>query len=266
MIVDYLKKRVSKSLRLRRIVDNIKSIGSGNNLSRLGIIYRTDKMGQHFYTTHYQTHLKKFKYKKINLLEIGVGGYEDPLMGGESLRMWKRYFPFGKIFSIDIHDKSALEENRIKIFKGSQVDKDFLNYVTQTIGSVDVIIDDGSHINEHVIETFELLFPKLKDGGIYIIEDVQTSYWEDYGGDSNDLKNPKTMMNYFKNLTDSLNNQEFVIPGYIQSYYDEKIISMHFYHNMIFIYKGNNDEKSNIVVNNQRETLHNTILYQNKED
>ena len=168
------------------------------------------------------THLKKFRFNKINLLEIGVGGYKNPLGGGHSLRMWKKYFPFGRIFSLDIYDKSSLQENRIKIFKGSQIDKDFLEGVSDYIGEIDIIIDDGSHINEHVIKSFNILFPKLKDGGVYIVEDTQTSYWEDYGGDSKDLKNPKTMMNYFKNLTDSLNNQEFTLPNYRQTYFDKK--------------------------------------------
>ena len=189
--------------------------------------------------------------ERINLLEIGVGGYENPHLGGKSLRMWKKYFPFGNIFSIDIYDKSSLQENRIKIFKGNQIDKDFLNKVTDKIGGIDIIIDDGSHINEHVIGTFNILFPKLKDKGIYVIEDTQTSYWEDFGGNSKNLNNPKTIMNYFKSLTDALNNQKFLIPNYKQNYFDKKIVSMHFYHNMIFIYKGNNDEKSNLVVNNQ---------------
>ena len=258
MIKEYLKNRISDSNRrrirsgLKNFVNDFKAIGRGRNLTKLGYIYKTDKVGSHFYTSHYQTHLKRFKYKRINLLEIGVGGYKDPYYGGQSLRMWKKYFPFGKIFSIDIYDKSSLQENRIKIFKGSQIDKKFLNQVIDEIGDLDIIIDDGSHINEHVIETFKILFPKLKDGGIYVVEDIQTSYWLDYGGDSKDLNNPKTMMNYFKSLTDSLNNQEFVIPNYKQTYFDQKIISMHFYHNMVFIYKGDNDEKSNLVVNNQR--------------
>jgi demethylmacrocin O-methyltransferase len=197
------------------------------------------------------THLERFRYRRINLLEIGVGGYENPHLGGKSLRMWKKYFPFGNIFSIDIYDKPSLQENRIKIFKGNQIDKDFLNKVTDKIGGIDIIIDDGSHINEHVIGTFNILFPKLKDKGIYVIEDTQTSYWEDFGGNSKNLNDPKTIMNYFKSLTDALNNQEFLIPNYKQNYFDKKIVSMHFYHNMIFIYKGNNDEKSNLVVNNQ---------------
>jgi hypothetical protein len=222
-----------------------------NNLDKLGKIYGTDKIGKHFYTQHYSSHFESFRGKEINMLEIGVGGYKKPLKGGKSLRMWKKYFPFGNIFSIDIYDKSPLQEDRIRIFKGSQVDAAFLDEVVKEIGEIDIIIDDGSHINEHVIETFKLLFPKLKDGGIYVIEDTQTSYWEKYGGDSEDLKNPKTMMNFFKSLTDALNNEEFIIPNYKKNYFDKKIISMHFYHNMIFIYKGDNDEKSNIVVNNQ---------------
>lgn len=219
----------------------------GRNLSKLAIIYNTDKWGAHFYTSHYQEHLKSFKYKRIRLLEIGVGGYKSPEKGGNSLRMWKRYFPFGKIFSIDIYDKSAHEERRIKIFKGSQIDPDFLNEVIRKIGEIDIIIDDGSHINEHVINSFHYLFPKLKDGGIYIIEDTQTSYWDYCGGDSKDLNNPDTIMNFFKKIPDCLNFVEFTVEDYEPTYYDKNITSIHFYHNLIFIYKGKNEEKSNIL-------------------
>lgn len=253
-MIDSIKRRltITTKRKLRNLLDDIRAIGSGFNLDKLGRIYLTDKTGSHNYTPIYRFHLRKMKFKRINLLEIGVGGYESPNHGANSLRMWKKYFPFGKIFSLDIYDKSALQESRIKIFKGSQVDSDFLDKVTSEIGRIDIIIDDGSHVNEHVIETFRLLFPKLNDGGIYIIEDTQTSYWNDYGGDSEDLNNPNTMMNFFKSLTDSLNNKEFVLSGYQQSFYDKKIVSMHFYHNLIFIYKGNNNEESNLVINNQR--------------
>jgi len=253
MIKEYLKKNLSDSSRrkLRKLVDNIRAFGFGMNLDRLGRIYRTDKSGLHFYTRHYQTHFKKFKFKSINLLEIGVGGYDDPEIGGSSLRMWRKYFPFGRIYSLDIYDKSSQQERRIKIFKGSQVDVSFLEKVTSEIGELDIIIDDGSHINEHVIETFRILFPKLKDGGIYVIEDTQTSYWPEYGGDSMDLNRTNTLMNYFKAMTDCLNNKEFINPGYTQTYFDRKIIAMHFYHNLIFIYKGDNAEESNVVKNNQ---------------
>lgn len=237
--------------RIRSVINYFKSIGRTHDLTSLAKIYKSDKCGWHSYTPHYRHHLKKFKYRKINLLEIGAGGYEDIKAGGESLRMWKRYFPFGKIYSIDIYDKSFLEESRIKIFKGSQVDDAFMQEVIKTISDFDIIIDDGSHINDHVIHTFKLLFPILKNGGVYVIEDVQTSYWEDYGGDSNDLNNPKTIMSFFKNLTDSLNYKELIRPGYQPSYFDMNIISIHFYHNLIFICKGRNTEESNVVKDNQ---------------
>jgi hypothetical protein len=231
----------------KNLVRDAMAFGHGDNLTKLAKVYNTDKFRGHYYAPHYQTHFQRFKNKKIKLLEIGVGGYDDPTKGGNSLRMWKKYFPKGQIYAIDIYDKSFLEEKRIKIFQGSQVDKEFMGSVVAQTGPLDLIIDDGSHINEHVITSFELLFPILKDGGVYVVEDTQTSYWPDFGGDSTDLDNPFTMMNYFKSLTDSLNHQEILNPDYIPTYFDKKIISMHFYHNLIFIYKGNNNEESNIV-------------------
>ncbi len=100
-----------------------------------------------------------------------------------------------------------------------------------------------------LLKPLQYYFPYYKNGGIYAIEDTQTSYWPDYGGDSENLNNPDTIMNYFKKLTDNLNYKELKIPGYQPSYLEENIISMHFYHNMIFIYKGKNKEESNFVKN-----------------
>lgn len=249
----YIKSKFSyeRKLKLKYKLRAFFAIFNLFNLSKIARIHKTDKFGFHFYTPHYQSHLKKFQFKRNNVLEIGVGGYEDRFLGGNSLRMWKTYFPFSKIYSLDIYDKTFLEEKRIKIFKGSQVDSNFLNTITNEIGDINIIIDDGSHINAHVIQTFQHLFPKLKKGGIYVIEDTQTSYWESYGGDSKNLDNKSTIYGYFKTLIDSLNNEEFIIEDYKKTYFDKHIISMHFYHNMIFIYKGDNDELSNKVRNNK---------------
>ncbi|WP_276367529.1 class I SAM-dependent methyltransferase [Chryseolinea sp. H1M3-3] len=241
--------------RIRGAVNYFKSIGHTHDLTRLAQIYKTDKWGGHSYTPHYKTHLKKFRFKKVNLLEIGVGGYDDTQAGGESLRMWKRYFPLGKIYSIDIYNKSSLEEKRIKIFQGSQVDDAFITDVLKQVSEWDIIIDDGSHINSHVIHSFKRFFPALKDGGVYVIEDVQTSYWMDYGGDSTNLQNPNTIMTFFKSLTDGLNHTEFIKPGYEPSYFDMNITSIHFYHNLIFICKGRNMEESNLIKNNQKPNI-----------
>lgn len=208
------------------------------NLNKLALIHKTDKWGNHFYTQYYQKHFQYLRKRKLNILEIGAGGYENPSSGGNSLRMWKHYFPNSAIYSIDICEKSRLQEERIKIFKGSQADGNFLKDVFNKIGSLDIVIDDGSHINEHIIASFKILFPLLNKGGIYAVEDTQTSYWPDYGGDSENLSNPSTAMNFFKTLTDCINYQEFKIPGYKPGYFDKNIASLHFYHNLIFIYKG----------------------------
>ncbi len=243
------RQKLKNSIRYWR--NYLKSIGYGSNLNKLAEINKTDKWGTHFYTPHYQFHFEKFKNKKIKLLEIGVGGYDDPFSGGASLRLWKRYFTKGEIFSIDIFDKSPQEERRIKIFQGSQVDKEFLNRIIREISEQDIIIDDGSHLNEHVIKTFCVLFPHLKKNGWYVIEDVQTSYWPEAGGDSNDLHNANNSMNFFKALTDGLNHEEYLKSGYEPTYFDKNIVSIHFYHNIIFIQKGDNNEGSNSVKNGQ---------------
>jgi demethylmacrocin O-methyltransferase len=158
--------------------------------------------------------------------------------------MWKKYFPFARIISLDIYDKSKLQENRIKIYQGSQVDPIILDKITDENGQLDIVIDDGSHQNQHVIETFKLLFPKLKNGGIYVIEDLLTSYKSSWGGDDNNLNNPNTSMNFCKSLTDCLNYSEFKIKNYQPTYFDLHITQIHFYHNIVFIYKNENNEAS----------------------
>ncbi len=238
-VSNILKRRFTKVQKryIKKRIYPLQFLLGFRDLNKLAEFYETDKLGVHFYTTHYQTHFAPKKNKKIKLLEIGVGGYDNPNKGANSLRMWKGFFKKGQIFSIDIFDKTRLEENRIKIFKGSQVDIEFLEKVVRKTGELDFIIDDGSHINEHVIKSFNYLFPKLKSGGIYVIEDTQTSYWPGYGGSNLEMNNTTTIMGYFKSLIDGMNNAEFRIPEYEKSYFDENIFSMHFYHNLIYIYK-----------------------------
>jgi len=247
-ILPVFKNRLSESS-LRKVKNfgkRILTVHRKDDLTFLAQIYGTDKWGEHWYTPHYDFHFRSFRKKKINLLEIGVGGYDKPYSGGSSLRMWKRYFPKANIFSFDIYDKKLHEESRIKIFQGSQVSPLFLEEVLKQTGELDLIIDDGSHINEHVLFTFKYLFPKLKTGGIYVVEDTQTSYWEHYGGQVEDRNSTDTIMGYFKSLVDGLNHSEFKNQDYQASYLDLNITSIHFYHNLIFIYKGDNNEGSNL--------------------
>jgi hypothetical protein len=220
-----------------------------NNLLKLATIYGTDKWGAHRYAAHYARHFHHLRREKITLLEIGIGGYEDPQDGGGSLRMWRRYFPKAQIVGLDYFDKSPHAEKRIRIYRGDQSDEVILQQIVAEIGRPDIIIDDGSHLNRHVIKSFEVLFPLLADDGIYVIEDTQTAYWPEAGGSSDDLIHAPTSINLCKNLVDSLNHEEFIKPGYIPSYYDRNIVALHFYHNLVFIQKGKNQEGSNMVRN-----------------
>lgn len=240
------------------------------DLVKLSSLYENAKWGEtHRFAQHYQKHFSPLRLKKLKILEIGVGGYDNPKVGGESLRMWKQYFPNSMIYGIDYVDKKHLEEDRIKIFQGDQSDEYFLKRVISQTGDIDIVIDDGSSINEHRIKTFNTLFPALKSGGIYAEENTHISYWPSLGskwselaeksaflancvnvGGSVDLNVSNTIMAMYKKLADGLNYEEFLNPGYCPSYFDKNIVSIHFYHNQVIVYKGKNNEGSNIIENN----------------
>ena len=228
--------------RFRRVQYLVHRTLFGSDLCRLAVVNNTDKWGLHSHAQYYQTHFAPLRRKRLNLLEIGIGGYDDPQIGGGSLRMWRTYFPRAQVYGIDIHDKSAHDERRIKTFRGSQVDFAFLNRALEEIGPVHIIIDDGSHLNEHVIKTFEYLFPRLATPGIYAIEDTQTAYWKKYGGASTCLNQADTSMGFLKRLVDGINFRYFDVEGYQPNYYDKHIVSMHFYSNLVLVEKGENTE------------------------
>ena len=238
-----VKIRRFQGLRLRWLQHVLCRMFMGTNLPALATYYGTDKWGSHSYAEFYERHFRPLRRKKINLLEIGIGGYREPELGGASLRTWRTYFARGNIFGIDIYDKHPHDEHRIKTFKGSQTDNEFLDHVINEIGRIDIVIDDGSHVNEHVLSTFKYLFPRISQNGIYVIEDLGTSYWHKYGGSSVDLQRPDTTMGFLKQLVDGLNYTEYEIDNYEPTYFDRHIVAMHFYHNMVFIRKGLNANK-----------------------
>src|SRR5262249_28623091 len=214
----------------------------GSNLKILALLNNSDKWGSHWYAQHYERHFVPLRRRRLNLLEIGVGGYENPELGGGSLRMWRTYFTRSRIYGIDIYDKRPHDERRIKTFKGSQVDEGFLAEIVRAIGQIDIVIDDGSHFNEHVLQTFHFLFPLLAPSGIYVIEDTQTSYWHAYGGSNHHLNRAHTNIRFFKNPIHGLHHAELKFSGYQPSYCDRNIVALHFYHNLVFVQKGANSK------------------------
>jgi hypothetical protein len=208
------------------------------DLNKLAILYGTDKNGSHFYTQHYQRYFSEWRLRPLRVLEIGVGGYEDTNEGAWSLRMWKRFFPNAEIVGIDLYDKSHLSEDRITVLQGDQTDAKRLAEISEEYGPFDIIIDDGSHLNEHVIKTFGILFPLLKNPGFYAAEDLQTAYWPSWGG----VKG-RSSMDYLKSLTDGINHAEH--PDRAIGEFDTQIVEIAFFHNLCILRKGDNNEPTN---------------------
>ena len=163
-----------------------------DDLTLLAIRNGTDKFGYHDYTPNYHSLFARFRDQELRVLEIGVGGYGDEDRGGESLATWRDYFPKARIIGLDIQKKVLDFGPRVRIVQGSQVDADFLAQIVAEEGPFDLIIDDGSHQNEHVIESFKILFPTLAPGGTYVVEDTQTAFVPRRGG-SPALKQPNSV-------------------------------------------------------------------------
>lgn len=231
----------AKAVAASRSASELDKRAAAGDLTWLGKHFKTDKAGTHQYTQHYQRHFRHLRDREVTLLEIGIGGYSREGAGGASLRMWKHYFGKGRIYGLDIEDKSFVDEERIKSFQGSQADAELLQRIVSEIGTLDIVIDDGSHRPEHILETFRVLFPLLADDGIYVVEDTQTSYWPEWGG-AEDPEDSNTSMAMLKRLCDGLNHVEYVLEPYEPSYTDRHVVGVHFYHNIVFIQKGLNTE------------------------
>lgn len=214
------------------------------NLTQLAKEFKTDKWGRHYYTPHYERHLGHLKNEQFTLLEIGIGGYARERQGGASLRMWSRFFPHAQVFGLDIEDKSFVDQDRIRTYRGSQADPALLQRIASDAERLEVVIDDGSHRPEHIRATFTVLFPLLNDGGIYVIEDTQTSYWPEFGGSEN-RHDQTTTMALAKDLLDGLNYEEYVDESYQPTYFDLNVRAVHAYHNLVVIEKGSNAEGTN---------------------
>ncbi|MFD3293597.1 class I SAM-dependent methyltransferase [Aquirufa sp. KTFRIE-69F] len=178
----------------------------------------------------YDRYFNKYREQpNVVILEIGVAN-------GGSIEMWKNYFgPNAKIFGIDINPEcKKFESENVKIFIGSQSDKIFLNQVKQSIPQLDILIDDGGHSMSQQITTFEVMFEHVKNDGIFLCEDVHTSYWLPYGGG---YKRSGTFIEYTKNLIDSLYGFHSKQNSLKITDFTKSTNSIHFYDSIVVIEK-----------------------------
>lgn len=147
------------------------------NLSSLAKKYNTDKgPAGHYYTKVYELMFGPMKQSTKKIYEIGI-------LGGASLRMWADYFPQANVYGIDIEDRSNLNSERIHTFVADQAERAQLQKSIDAFGSdYDIIVDDGGHTMKMQQISFAYLFPHVKRGGFYVIEDVHTSLMPSYNG------------------------------------------------------------------------------------
>lgn len=145
----------------------------------------------------YERHFERFRGKSPVMLEIGV-------FGGGSLLMWKEYFgPGAKIVGVDINPECKQHEaDGIEIFIGSQDDPIILGAVLEKYPHIDIVLDDGSHVMEHMIASFEQLYYRISETGVDMVEDTHTCYWPKFGGG---LKREGSFMEFVKDKLDEIN-------------------------------------------------------------
>ncbi|MGW6929485.1 class I SAM-dependent methyltransferase [Lentzea sp. NPDC054927] len=211
------------------------------DLGSLAVAFGSDKWGDlHWYTQHYERHFARLRTEPVRVLEIGIGGYGDPDRGGGSLRMWQRFFRRGLVHGLDTTAKNVTGP-RMMTIQGDQSDAEFLDRLGRELGPFDVIIDDGSHLNKHVRISFHALFPHVRAGGLYVVEDLQTAYWPNWGGHPE--AGQGTSMGMLKSFVDGLNRAEVGDPRGEGSYLERNISGISFHHNIAFVEKGLNAEE-----------------------
>lgn len=169
-------------------------------------IYKTlEKLSRKWepYFEVYDRHLSRFRNKQPTILEIGVAH-------GGSIEMWLKYFGAGtKVFGIDADPRfiDFQYNGNVELTLGDQADTNFWAQYLENKPSFDFVLDDGGHLADQQRISLQCLFPKLKNGGVYIIEDTHTSYWPAWGGG---FRKPDTMIEVSKGLVDLLHKESVV--------------------------------------------------------
>lgn len=179
------------------------------------------------YLDKYEHHFAPYRGTDVKMLEIGV-------FKGGSLEMWNSYFgPASTIFGVDIDPQCAgYETANTKVRIGSQDDPAFLRSVIDEMGTPDIILDDGSHVAKHQEVSFDVLFPLLKEGGLYVIEDLHTAYWPVWGGGH---RRAGTAIELVKSMIDDMHAWYHDAPTRTPAKTD--IAAIHVYDSMVFIEK-----------------------------
>lgn len=181
------------------------------------------------YLDVYHRYLARFRGLSVTMIEIGV------LRGG-SLRMWRDYLgPQAIIVGVDIDPECArFRESGIEIVIGDQGDREFLRSLLVRFPAPTILLDDGGHKMHEQIATFEEFYPYIQADGVYICEDLHTSYWSDFGGG---LRRNGTFIETAKSLVDRLNAHHVPGGALVPDEFTGSTDSIHFHDSMVVFEK-----------------------------
>ena len=210
---------------------------------------RTIHKWKHYFPV-YEEHFSRYVDRPLLFFEIGCGR-------GGSVQMWKRYFgPHAQIVGIDINPEcKEFEEDQIQVRIGSQADTAFLQSVLDEFGTPDIVLDDGSHQMSHVVETFRFLYPLTSPTGVYLVEDLHTAYWDEFGGG---LKREGSFIELCKHLIDEL-NADWSRDALAPTEFTRSTLSMHFYDSIAVFERGRRLAHNNMRISG-RQAIVNGLL------
>ena len=251
---------------------------SNNSIKEIHI-QKTGKVSDKWssYLDYYDTVFFSRKNESINLLEIGV-------QNGGSLETWAEYFKNAKnIIGCDIDEKCKsllFDDERIKLVVSDIKTEYAYKEINKYCDNFDIIIDDGSHFSKDILITFVNFFPILNPGGIYIVEDTHTLYWQSWGGERTNKYNAYI---FFKKIIDMINYQfwssessvdslfrDFFVQNHIPSFIlNGWIESIEFRNSLITITKAKNPTNNGLgerLVTGNKAIVHNNVLKHQKID
>ncbi|MDO9571495.1 MAG: glycosyltransferase [Hydrogenophaga sp.] len=200
------------------------------------------------YLSEYDRLFTPYREQPISLLEIGV-------QNGGSLEIWSQFLINGtKFVGCDINPdcaKLTYEDPRITVIVGDATTNDTQHKIHQQSATFDLIIEDGSHTSGDIVKAFAQYFPALRDGGLFVAEDLHCSYWQEFDGA---IYYPFSSVNFFKLLADVINHEHWgvektrtaLISGFKEKFQVEisertlaQIHSVEFLNSMCVIKKNN---------------------------
>lgn len=191
------------------------------------------------YLDRYEQHFARYRGTSVGMLEIGV-------FQGGSLQLWRSYFgPEARIMGVDIDPECAARVDAPNVVRiGSQDDPEFLRACVAELGApLDIVLDDGSHIGRHQWTSFQTLFPLVTDGGLYVIEDLHTSYWADFEGRADDSTTGIGLVHaLMEDLHAWYHENDESTPA------KNQVVGIHVYDSMVFIEKARRSRPEHILI------------------